>query len=369
MRSRENEARARSWAAPAERRQGRRVGGPGCEHAGGRAASRGGTSSPVEPGTTRSGMPPTRVASTGRPAAIASRIEYGRPSQSVISPNASQSRELLRDVAAMAEQPHAIGRGRALRDDARSRRGRGPRRTRAAPRARSPAGTSASSSVIRSFGGASRAVQPSTRRAAGWAARRQRARRIDSVVDQCRPSRGEMPRSRASCRSWLETHTIASVRGATACSLAVYRAPAAPSAPRERPAVRGEDGARPEACEREPGQHAGLGRVDLHDVRRDRARQRAQLAHGGDVVVRMRIANEVANVVKGHAEARAGVGQRSRPARGDLDLVALAQSRHERGRERLRAARLGERHDHEQPGGQRDCWSMSIASHCGRERH
>jgi len=66
---------------------------------------------------------------------------------------------------------------------------------------------------------------------------------------------------------------------------------------------------------------------------------------------------------------RAGVGQRSRPARGYLDLVTLAQSRHERGREGLRTARLGERHDHEQPGRQRDCGSMSMASHFCRERH
>ena len=133
--------------------------------------------------------------------------------------------------------------------------------------------------------------------------------------------------------------------------------------------MRSEDRARPQAGEREPGQHPGLGRVDLHDLRRDPARQRAQLAYGCGVVERMRIAYEVANVVEGHIQARAGVGQRSRPVRGDLDLVALAQARHERGREGLRTARLGERDDHEQPGRQRRGGSVSMASHCGREPH
>jgi len=40
------------------------------------------TSRPVSPSTTTSGTPPTALATTGRPAAIASRIEIGIPSES-----------------------------------------------------------------------------------------------------------------------------------------------------------------------------------------------------------------------------------------------------------------------------------------------
>ena len=41
------------------------------------------TSSPVSPSTTSSGSPPTRDATTGSPAAIASKTEIGRPSERV----------------------------------------------------------------------------------------------------------------------------------------------------------------------------------------------------------------------------------------------------------------------------------------------
>ncbi len=122
-------------------------------------------------------------------------------------------------------------------------------------------------------------------------------------------------------------------------------------AARERPAVRREDRLRAETRAREPRQHAGLGRVDLHDVRVDAAHERAQLAHGRRVVEGMRVAHEVADVVEGHAERAARIGERpAGPVRRDLDRVAVAQPGHERRREGLRAARLGERHDDEQAG-------------------
>ena len=117
------------------------------------------------------------------------------------------------------------------------------------------------------------------------------------------------------------------------------------------------------------GELVGFAPFAVRQAGRDPTRQRAQLTYRGGVVERVRVAHEVANVVKGHAAGPAGVGQRPRAVRGDLDLVALTHARHERGREGLRTARLGERDDHEQPGRQWRGGSVSMASHCGREPH
>ena len=259
MRSRENErarprmcraaeasaGRAGSAAQAASTRRGR--GGVARRH---ELARR--TRAPRDPGCR-----PPRVASTGRPAAIASRIEYGRPSQSVISANASQSASCAATSLAVAEQRHAITQAELVTAAARSPRGRDRRRTRAAPSASQPGWASASSSVSRSFGGASRAVQPSTRRAAGArGAAAGRAGASTPLWMTCRPRRGAMPRSRASRRSCLETHTIASVRGATARSLAAYTAPAAPSRPENAQPCAVNTVRAPSAGEREPGEHA-----------------------------------------------------------------------------------------------------------------
>ncbi len=130
------------------------------------------------------------------------------------------------------------------------------------------------------------------------------------------------------------------------------------AAARERPAVRGEHRLRAEPGEREPGEDAGLRRVDLHDVGCERARQRAQLAHGCGVVVGMRVAHEVAHVMERDVERGARIHDGPvGPVRCDLDRVALPQSCDERGHERLGAARLGERHDDEQPRGHAACCS------------
>ena len=55
------------------------------------AGSPGGTRAPVTPSSTRSGTPPTRVAATGRPAAIASISETGEPSLREVSTTRSRS--------------------------------------------------------------------------------------------------------------------------------------------------------------------------------------------------------------------------------------------------------------------------------------
>ena len=54
------------------------------------AACPGGTSRPVTPSTTASGMPPAVVATTGRDAAIASRIDVPSPSVSELITNTSR---------------------------------------------------------------------------------------------------------------------------------------------------------------------------------------------------------------------------------------------------------------------------------------
>ena len=243
MRSRENDARARAWPARPSvgsargRRPRLRARAPAA------SASRGGTSSPVAPGTTRSGMPPTPVASTGSPAAIASRIEYGRPSQSLISdervavgelrprrrrggraaltrsprPSASRCRSICLAVGAVAE--HAQLPGLAARPRKRvQQRGQvlGRREPRGAAEHEAAAGG-------RRGGRAAAASTP--------------------LWMTCRPPRGEMPRSRASARSWFETHTIASLSGRDRALGRRVGGARGAGAARERPAVRGEHGA------------------------------------------------------------------------------------------------------------------------------
>ena len=313
-------------------------------------------------------MPPTRVASTGRPAAIASRIEYGRPSQSVISANASQSASCSGTSLAMAEQRHAIAEAEriAMPLDLLAVGAVAEHAQLPGLAARLGERVEQRDQVLGRRESRSAAEHEA---AAVLAVRRQRGGRVDAVVDDLQAA---ARRDAALARELQVVARHADDRvGQGRNRLLAGRVDGArgAAAPRERPAMRSEDGARPQAGEREPGQHAGLGRVDLHDVRREPARQRAQLAYGRRVVERMRIAYEVADVVERDIQARAGVGQRSRPVRGDLDLVALAQARHERGREGLRTARLGERHDHEQPGRQWGGGSVSMASHCGREPH
>ena len=69
-------------------------------------------------------------------------------------------------------------------------------------------------------------------------------------------------------------------------------------------------------------------------------------------------------MVEGDVERGAGVDERAAgPVRGDLDRVALAQAGDERGDEGLRAARLGERHDDEQPRASRS--EVLDAAACG----
>ena len=60
----------------------------------GRPTSEASTRTPVRPSSTSSGVPPTRVAITGRPAAIASSTTFGVPSQSDVSQNWSRSRRI-----------------------------------------------------------------------------------------------------------------------------------------------------------------------------------------------------------------------------------------------------------------------------------
>ncbi len=75
--------RVRARTAPAAPSRSAQA-GSSSTHASARAsapASSGGTRSPVSPSTTASGIPSTRVATTGRPLAIASRQTSGNPSQ------------------------------------------------------------------------------------------------------------------------------------------------------------------------------------------------------------------------------------------------------------------------------------------------
>ncbi len=70
------------------------------------AGSPGGTSRPVTPSTTSSATPPTSEAMTGSPAAIASRIEIGAPSERLASTKTLDAGQELRDVEAVAGQSH-----------------------------------------------------------------------------------------------------------------------------------------------------------------------------------------------------------------------------------------------------------------------
>src|SRR5881227_1676539 len=63
-----------------ERAREFRVGEQARQRAGQRLSSRGATSSALSPSATISGTPPTAVAATGTPAAIASSKAYGEPS-------------------------------------------------------------------------------------------------------------------------------------------------------------------------------------------------------------------------------------------------------------------------------------------------
>ncbi len=204
----------------AERPQGRGIGGPRCEHAGGLD------------GIARRHELAGRAGHHEIGDAADARRQYGKTGGHRLENRVRQALpigdqdervavgELLRDVAAMAEQHHAIAEAEriampldllavgAVAEHAQlpglaARLGErvqqrdqilGRRESRSAAEHEAAAGG-------RCGGSAAGASTP--------------------LWMTCRLPRGAMPRSRASCRSWLETHTIASVRGATACSLAV----------------------------------------------------------------------------------------------------------------------------------------------------
>ena len=323
------------------------VGCPGGEHARRRrrrrAAARARRS---RPGTTRSAMPPTLRREHRRgPTPSPRGSSTGRPSQSLISANASQSASCSatssRLPSSVTRSPRPSASRRAL-----DRRAVGA----VAEDAQLPALAARPGERLEQrdqvLGRREARSAAEHEAVAGRAARRQHCRCVDAVVDHVQLAARRMRRACASCRSWLETHTIASLSGRDGALGVRIDGPAAPPRPENAQPCAVNTVRTPVRASGEAREHAGLRGVDLRDVGLQRAGQRAQLAHGGGVVVGMRIAHEVANVVERHAERGAGVGQRpAGPVRCDLDVVAVAEPGHERGGEGLRSARLGERHD------------------------
>ncbi len=147
---------------------------------------------------------------------------------------------------------------------------------------------------------------------------------------------------------------MASLSGATARSAFAYTAPAAPPRPENAQPCAVNTVRTPVRASARRASTPAFEELICTTSGASGAGQRAQLAHGGGVVVRMRVAHEVAHVMERHVERGAGVDERpAGPVRRDLDVVAVAQPGHERGREGLRSARLGERHDHEQTAASR----------------
>ena len=104
---------------------------------------------PVSPSTTCSGTPPTRVATTGTPAAIASSTVYGRPLVVARQQEARRFGQQLRHVRASLQQPHVVVQARARR----RARPSPPRAGRARPGRALPPGTAHGRARVRELRG------------------------------------------------------------------------------------------------------------------------------------------------------------------------------------------------------------------------
>ena len=296
--------------------------------------------------STSSGMPPTEVATTGTPAAIASSTDIGMPSDSLDSTNTSASASSaptsLRSPSSSTAPP-----SRAAAAASAGRSGPSP-----ATRRRNVPGSSratASSSVVKSLGARSRPTLSSVTGPATVAAARH-PRGWHAVVDDDRavapagacPQPGLQLGSRDADRG----------RGQRAHQAVgpQVRLRRAAGARLERPAVHREQphGDPGDDCG-EAAEHARLGAVGVHDRGPLAPEQPDELDQPARVLDRVQRAAHMVERHVARAGAASGVGQESLPVGGDRDVV-LGQQRGEQRRDvRLRPAGLRQRDHHQDP--------------------
>ena len=98
-------------------------------HSASASGSAGGTNSPVRPASTNSGLPPTAVAITGRPLAIASKIVFEMPSASDGRTNISSPRRIA-GTSRRSPGSHASFKRPAASRTVRASESKGPSPTR-----------------------------------------------------------------------------------------------------------------------------------------------------------------------------------------------------------------------------------------------